>query len=368
MIDTLRLAIRDYEIKDTSIFSINKGTIRPDIDPISGQKKIYDTGQKVLLSDLEGNKVFGQKAFLNSPLYQIDVQTQFLSSPCLFIKCSIPKAYSNSDTNIYSAGKNGTFTVIKKIEDDLKEKGIKLNLFEGSLSRVDLFKNINTDYNFSDYASVLENLYLTRSKKIEYRGEQIEGFLLGNKSKQLCIYDKIQEQKSKLNNPSGPVNGFNNLLRAEYRLMKKKVINKALNIVSMKDLLVNYKDVKEYYKIQMGKVFDHDLTELKAQNFISREQAFSLLEYLKHEKKVRNYKVDFLEIAFTDTQINIDKAIDYILEYEKDNYQNQKSITVLKSRLAKKIRERQILKRAYLESNSIPFSQLYNELKSKLTA
>lgn len=158
MIDTLKLFIPDYEIEDSQVFNINKGQERTIFDFKTGKNQVIDTGSKLLIKDKKGIERTGQKAFINTPFFQVDIQPFINGSPFMFLKMSIPKVYNNSDSNIYSSGQKGTLAALMKVEKDLSSIGIKADLLSSTPSRIDLFYIINDIYNY---------LYINQQKKID---------------------------------------------------------------------------------------------------------------------------------------------------------------------------------------------------------
>jgi len=353
MIDTIRLSLRDYEIIDDSKFTKDKGRIIPDIDKITGQTKIIDTGQ-TLLYTCQGEPVYGDKVYFNHSLFQFDLKAyNGFHNPS--VKFSVPKVYTGGENNLKSVGRQGLKTVFKTIESALKESGIKTNPETGIITRLDTNTDIQTDEPFYNYEDIFNTIHFKRSKiETQYSKKGItEGFLFGNDSRQACIYDKAKESDL-----------MSNLARFENRVLKGRVFKSIYGFNEASKIFENYDNIKQIHRASLQDLFKYNLEEIdknKEVPITTKDRAYLYYDFLKN-KGVRNYKNLFFETLMTDPFINIDVLFE-IIEEKEPGHKNLRSV---KSKYSKKYRQLQIYKQAYLDIKNPKFLKLYNEIKTKL--
>lgn len=132
--------------------------------------------------DLQNNRlsVDDKTGEIISSIGYLDCIKVIKNSYCLKIECSLPKFFKGN--NIYSLDKWEVLEAIKKIEIEL---GISLK--EGIIRRIDVFKNIETQFEPKSYFSYLGDCkFFTRSvvkSTLYYK----------NNSREMYLYDKISE-------------------------------------------------------------------------------------------------------------------------------------------------------------------------------
>ncbi len=225
-----------------------------------------------------------------------------------------------------------------------------------------MFKNIETENPFNDYEAIITELSLIRAKDKEFKQEKFEGFWSGNKTRQLCVYDKISEQIS-LGKILDPSLSGKNIARFEYRLMKAKAIQTDLRIEKACQLETNYNDIKNYYNERLLKLFQYEYPvnheETNQLCSIDKNKIVNLFFFCK-ENKGRNYLKFFFDLMMTDPDLDIDLIINIAMEHAE-----LKNIRDIKSRMKKRYSEMKFFKRAGMNHNR-NFLQLYNELKEKI--
>jgi len=288
MIDTIKLNLEDCEITDKAQIVIEPSPY------------IHDSQQRFINYDLfldnsTGEIVQGKKAYLNTDKFNITIKPKYkletdaidkkfmydkkymagmvvgkiqnIKVPSekfnagVFVQASLPR-YLN-ETNYESISISDEKTVLKHLEKDLWNAGIKTNIWNANLSRFDIFSNIVTDESFSSYAEIFSMINLSRMQRFEYAGTT---FLYKNGEQQICCYDKIFE----IENKHKSVKEFKmpvhppNVMRIENRLLKKRKIFDLAGFFRLKDMYKNYDFVKDHYRKEVGdSIFKYDIDELK---------------------------------------------------------------------------------------------------------
>jgi hypothetical protein len=311
MIDTLRLNITDCIID---------GTTPLVIEPSPYQ---HDTQQRFINYDLfvdsEGELVQGRKAYLNRDKFNITIKPKYklqtdeinkkkimekklgdgskvhylhdVEIPAedfnagIFVQTSLPR-YLN--TNNFSAiNISDEKKVLKQLEKDLWSEGIKTNIWNANLSRIDMFANLNTDENFINYSGIFDLMELSRMKKFEYAGTT---FLYRNGEHQICCYDKIEEMNNKIKDFKTPKR-FDNIMRIENRLLKKRKILDVSGFDKLNQLFKNYDFIKKHYRNKIGEtVFKYEPDEFKNKMNKMRKETVELL----NESNDENYSIEAL--------------------------------------------------------------------------
>ena len=282
MVDTLRVNLVDCEIKRSCPITIQPGFID------------YSTGlvhnENDLFIDNTGKIVKGSKAFLNDPKFNLTIQPSFTSElnefnqsklkikrfhriaeniqsdlfdynsedevKGIFVQTSLPRLIN--ENNLKNLTIDEQKTSLKELEHKLRTYGIKTNIFNAGLSRVDTFTNLKTEFPFYNYANIFSLMELSRMKAVGYGNES---YLWKNGNQQLAIYDKITEMKSK--NPQLKFRGNRNIMRFENRLLKKRAITTKLKFSTVSELYSNYNELKSYHRKEViNKVFKYNFDEL----------------------------------------------------------------------------------------------------------
>lgn len=106
--------------------------------------------------------------------------------------------------------------VLTGVKNDLQGSGIELDFNSLNLYRVDLTKDAKMNYPVSAYDTAFRLLSMPRGKS---KGYQCETWSFGNGQRQAQFYDKGLELKL----------DENDILRAEYKLLKRESVGKTLN-------------------------------------------------------------------------------------------------------------------------------------------
>jgi len=239
MLDTVKLYINDYQVKDNANLRLQPAAL----DYKSGEA----VGEYALWSRERGEAVFGAKAYLNTDFFNFTIQPIGRGerrSPGAFLQFSIPKVHNGE--NYYSVGREGSQAVFKKVEKELWNKGIHTNIEEATLSRVDLFRNVIAEERFYSYSPLFQLLKAKRQKRRDYGTT----FLWHNTQQQLCVYDKLEEMEMR-----GKLTGSlpANTIRFEYRLMNSRKVDTILGFKKLGELKKNYEALEPAYKASLKK-------------------------------------------------------------------------------------------------------------------
>lgn len=388
MVDTLRLNLIDCEIKKSCPLTVQPGLID------------YSTGKTFNESDLfidsTGRIVSGSKAYLNHNKFNLTIQptvettlNDFNQSKLkvkrfkrihetiqpdlydwnceeevkgIFIQTSLPRLLS--ETNLKTLSFDEQKKALKILESELRTYGIKTNIFNANLSRVDTFTNLKTDFPFYSYSNLFSILELSRMKSIGYANES---FLWKNGNQQLAVYDKILEMKIK--NPDLKFSPGKNIMRVENRLLKKRSITPFIYSTELKtvnDLYNNYDELKYFHSQSVkNKIFKYSSDEfngLVADNIktrlINAGDLFGKSWFRKY-----CYCYGLSELA-----LNVDlNLISEVIEINDVNDSDVKR-RMKKSRIKKDIEKTKIYfgsGGAFESLQKKSMNDLYNELKTK---
>lgn len=213
MIDTIKLHLKDYEISDSTTLQVQPSSF------------IAGTGEKVsdhaLFQSGSGAVYYGSKAYLNSDNFNLSIKPMPSGADTprvanCFVQFSVPKNHYGN--NFYSVDCEETEEEFNKLEASLRDNGIRTNLKEADLSRVDTFKNIEPEEDFSSYYSLFS---LLKARRAVQRGYGTT-FLLSNSQQEFCVYDKNVEMKLR----GVDLSKFpENTMRFEHRLLNKKKVS-----------------------------------------------------------------------------------------------------------------------------------------------
>jgi hypothetical protein len=195
MIDTLRLNLIDCEIKRSCPLTIQTGL------------KDYSTGklynENDLFIDASGMIIRGAKAYLNDDKFNLTIQPTIESErndfnqnklkikrfhrideniqpdlydweeddevKGIFLQTSLPRLLN--EHNLKTLSFDEQKKALKILEDRLRIKGIKTNIENAKLSRLDTFTNIKTEFPFHNYSDLFSLMECSRMKSVGYGQE-----------------------------------------------------------------------------------------------------------------------------------------------------------------------------------------------------
>ena len=285
MIDTLRLNLVDCDIKRSCPLSIQGGVLD------------YSTGllhnENDLFIDNTGKIIRGSKAYLNDEKFNLTInpsttteiteygksklkvkrfkrisetiqpdlydynETDFDETNGIFLQTSLPRLLN--ENNLKTLTLSDQQTALKFLESKLRTYGIRTNILNANLSRVDTFTNISTDFNFYSYSGLFSLMECSRMKAVGYGNES---FLWKNGNQELMIYDKVREMMEK--STKWFLNERKNVMRFENRLLKKRKILSTIKFKTVDELYKNYDELKDFHKKEITKkIFKYTFDEVE---------------------------------------------------------------------------------------------------------
>jgi len=234
MVDSLKLSSDDFKVRPGASLTIQPATV----DYSSGETK----GEH-LLWEGDGSEVRGSKAYLNTDCINATIAPgrQEGSSSLLYVQCSLPKVARGS--NFAPISEAEARDGIKGIERMLRDAGVRFNVDQARLSRLDLFKNAYTDEPFSTYHDLLSRLGTKRMQKRDYG----TSFLLSNTRAEVSVYDKIVEMEHRKES----IEGLPRTIRFESRLLTHRKIREFTGMETTSDLLGEYGALGEHFQRAM---------------------------------------------------------------------------------------------------------------------
>jgi hypothetical protein len=233
-IDTIKLMIDRFTVTDTPSFDI-----RQHFDPATGE--VTDTPLFRTPADVV---VYGQRAILNTDRFQVTI----LRTDCLFVQCSLPIVLRGNNCMPVHTAKS-LQTGLQKLLKLLADAGLQCSLDDGTITRVDLCRNVRTDANISAYESGLKRLsvpYLTHHDHgypgVKWASRQGGS---GSSERTITFYCKSSER-----NVSEP-----NIQRLECRLKKRRAVKRHLGFDSPARLLQDFPAVRECYRTMVRTLF-----------------------------------------------------------------------------------------------------------------
>jgi hypothetical protein len=351
MIDTLKIQPRDFEISDSS---------RLTVQPAPYVAGTGETLREHILWTGKNGEIRGEKAYLNTERFQVDVRSKG-GETLLFVTLSVPRYLNGS--NFYSPDRGSVTAVLSELETELSEYGIRFNVQDSRLSRVDLFRNAQTSQPFLSYSPLFALMKATRQKKRDYG----TSFLWFNTQQQWMIYDKREEMRAK----GIDVSKFPpNIMRVEHRLLSSRKIKNTLQLERAGELVPFYDGLREYFRGALkDNLFRHEVKEIQ---YMTEDKVMSELTYFVDSygaKGLSRYlTAKGAESVYRTVQPEVfRKVLEQVLS---ENMDNQESVRRKIGRAVKDMDSHITdLEMIGVDAESLkPISELYLELVDKLCA
>jgi len=345
MLDTIKLLIPEYQIGDTTLLQVQPSQV------------VAGTGEKLnehhLFNTSSGKNYYGSRAFLNTDTWHLDIKPFSFSETgtACFLHFSIPKIY-HSD-NFYSVGEQGAAAVINQVEKELFTNGIHCNLQDAEFSRIDTFKNVNTEEPAECYFPLFDVLNISRTKKVDYGTT----YLMGNKQQQFCIYDKLQEMRKR----NVDISNYPETMRFEHRLLNKQKIKTTQGFTKVSELFsggyASLKDkVSSTWKDSLFKYSLEDVMRIGSKELEQEMKSFE-------EKHGRNWLSYFLR-SYGSYHLAMYAGKD-VLELAMKSFEpDRMKVYRMKKTIEEAERELKLYKQA--QGSSRTYAALYEELKQKV--
>jgi len=353
MIDKIHLYSKDFNVKNGSMLELKQGNINLGTGEIKNNFPLFKIG---------GSYVEGAKAFIPDDKKTIPYQLDINSLGMLISFNPSKILYQN---NFYTANNNGLKMVVEKLENELKEH-IGFNINDCNVTRIDLCKNAAMNLNCFEYQELFRTMEATRCKAKEYP----EGYIFGNKQKQIVFYDKIKELievqgwKPDTTNTMTELKN-KNVLRCELRILKTKSVKEYLGIDKLSTLYPddNYIELKNRFSQIVSKdVFKKkENSQLELFSFNNEVELLKHFRAIKKRNSIGKYLIYIgLENFFHrfGNMENFKKALEYagyertyIYKVSNDINKQLQSISFMKERF---------------EKNKKSIEGMYQELYSKI--
>lgn len=202
-----------------SVNSILNWTIKPNYK-LPGELQIVETP----LFAVNGETITGQGAYIKKERYTADIHHN-----ALFVEFNPSKWFHSTQL---TADADKIASVIERIEADLFDTAAtECDLLNSKLSRIDFTAQAEMQRSVPHYDSVIGS---GKTMKRAPRKQYPNGFLIGNRSRQLCTYDK--GFKDLLDSGHKNITA-SNLLRVEARYLTPKALKSQTLFGTTKDLL-----------------------------------------------------------------------------------------------------------------------------------
>ena len=240
ILDTISLSTREFFIEKKSELIIKSKT----------NCKTNESIAHFVCFNHKGNKIYGTGASIDSPeLKEYGVKT-IITNGFLNINYSISKFSSKGKHNFNVVNDEELQQQCKDLQKILESAGVICNLLECEIKRLDIAKDIETQYPFSNYSSIFKQINFSRTFSQEYR----TSYYVGNNSHGLVIYDKIEQSNSKKVELPKKYQG-KNLLRCEYRIKSKRKLRELTGTVRFGDIVANPNLAESCYLKYLRKPF-----------------------------------------------------------------------------------------------------------------
>ena len=231
LIDTLNLMLDDFEVDSVTQLCVEPHSYQADTGVTSQARPLWVKAN--------GHSVYGKKAQHIGEHFvaTIKAQKQSTVADC-YVQLSLPKFCSGN--NLFPVTLSQSQKAMRRLESELNRIGIRADLKTAKLSRLDLFRNIQTDEPFSSY----RGLFCTLKAQRQQRREWDTTFLWGNTQQQTQIYDKrVEMQRNGRDVSRCPPN----TMRCEYRMMNGQKIRQVLRGRTVEHLWSEYENLPAIY-------------------------------------------------------------------------------------------------------------------------
>ncbi len=340
MIDTIHLQITDFSVSDGAPLEIQPGFVHGETGEHMGEFPLW-------VGD-DGEWVRARSARLNTEQFSVDIKALGSGASC-FVNIPSVAQCCDGGLGLVAVGRCQAISFFDDLGRQLSDMGIHVDLGSAGITRLDTFRDVETEFPFAAYRPVLEHLQPNRTKcKSDYGST----FYWGNKQQQITVYDK----KAQLQARGANVGGLpDHLMRFELRFTKKKKIRAQLGgIDTLGDLLDQFDILPEVFNRTMGEqLFRHPVPD--------RPCASSLVDELEFYRQTggRNWQQRYLAdqgLLRRHEQGGLRAFEEALVEVTGDR------------RKAKRTLERGFGAQLNAPTGGPAIGELYAELKTKVTA
>lgn len=239
MFDKLILTTNDFLLEASTKLILKQADVNMETGEIINNFKLYSDDKQTIT---------GKQLLYNADKFSVDINSyglRIIFNPANYFR----------DSNFYTANNNMAEMVSRDIEKRLKKEiGIKVNIDNCSVARVDLTRNIELENKFKDYSFILSSLSMKRANKKKDFPDK--SYTTGNKQKTICMYDKIGEMADKKHYIPDELK-LKNILRSELRFQKPAKVKKDLGLNTLSQCYNKdyYQHLKIIYQREMRELF-----------------------------------------------------------------------------------------------------------------
>jgi hypothetical protein len=252
--------------------------------------------------------------------------------------------------------------VIDEVGNELKNIGIKTNIWNSNISRIDTFTNLETSENFHNYNNIFDLINLSRKKAVDWNGST---YLWKNNQSQITVYNKIDEMVYKLKDKFEKNKYPANVMRIESRRITKKNVLNNFGVMNIDQLFLNYDELKNNHKHTITKnLFKYEPKDLEVLQGQSLANELMRFYQSKHRLWFQKFVIaNGLKRLLTIN--NIDTIMKIIDDMDIEGCESRKR--KIKSRVKMKLQQAEKdLKYLYLNTETFKTDrELYQELKTK---
>jgi hypothetical protein len=250
----------------------------------------------------------------------------------------INPAIFNYGINYYPVSHQGFCKVIEFIEEDLKNRGLSINLSSCPVSRIDVFNQFELNNPVPEYIGALSGSTEGLKKYLSYKALINQSTLYfqnnsKNPSRVIRFYDKVQAIKDKSK-------GFDmsslkdiNSLRVEYSLQSKKQVVSQFSIKRVNDILsdVNFKGLKMLYNDFIEDYLEPVLYSSK--EAVEGLEGLNMIEYkrISEDKKLIDITSRISMLYFREKGLPFDYIRDVLKKNNISDYNIKKLKTLYQS-------------------------------------
>ena len=247
MIDTLNVNTPFFSVGKQHMLLIDMG----DFDPSTGEKPGVG-----LLWTIGLKSIRGKKAKYKERGLRISIVPGKPGNPPLLLISINPGIMINGH-NFFPVTFQELVKCLAHVSRVLTKVGISTNIDLCRLARIDIFKNIELDYDFNYY---LRAVRLMSPKSMSQKGvtNYEDSFQIQNKSLQQNFYDKINQFINKYHRDPATIGVTSpNVGRFETRFMNHRIIKNRFGIETVGELMQNnsFSHVTDVYENELKKNF-----------------------------------------------------------------------------------------------------------------
>lgn len=264
MIDTPYSFGIDKIVLKTREFQVNKAEMSGlTVQPASIVLSTGEDQNVPLFTDKYGQRISGQKAYLNTELHQTTIDRWGYVS-VQFSPLKAVHGYHVASTDEILQDR------IKTVLKDLTDHGINANWHESTLHRIDVARNVFMSDPVSTYGNVYSWINAKRSKR---QTQYPDGFSTGNNSYGVIFYNKGLESKEYKADGYVPYLK-DNLLRGELQFKKAKSIQSVFGCKTLDHIrqsgIIHFQN--EYRSVMQDRIF--------RQQTLSNQYSFSFTDHV----------------------------------------------------------------------------------------